>query len=111
MKIYYYCSSCKEENHFKSNNKFDLQMELNSDEVVVNCNKCDKQDKKHINRLHSKPNYIFVFIGILLSIIVSIIMWDIGFASTLSFTIPFYLWLQEQKRVSTFNSYNLYRKR
>ena len=110
MRIYFFCSSCKEESYFKSNfsNRFDLQMNLNSDEISVCCKKCKQLNTKHLNRLHAKTNMITIIIGVLISII-TLSLWDLGFISTLSAIVPIAIWTQDQKRISDFNSHMINR--
>ncbi|MEP5341743.1 MAG: hypothetical protein ABJQ50_18665 [Algibacter sp.] len=72
-------------------------------EINERCKHCGNHTKRHINRLHADSNYINILGGILLAIIVTILFWDLGFLSSLSFSIPFTIWMIENKKASTFN--------
>ncbi|WP_298345972.1 hypothetical protein [uncultured Algibacter sp.] len=106
MKLSYYCSapSCKKLNYIKvkSNNRFDLKNEIGL-EINERCEHCGNHTKRHINRLHASPNYYIILGGLGLAIIVTILLWDFGFVSTLSGAIPIAIWMSEEKKASTFN--------
>ena len=106
MKLYYYCSSqsCKRLNsiNVKSKNRFDLKNEI-GEEMVDRCKYCGKHTKRHINRLHAEPNYYLIVGGVALAIIITIIIWDLGFVSTLTGTIPISIWIHEDKKANAFN--------
>lgn len=106
MKLFYYCSSksCKKINSIqvKSNNRFDLKEEI-GEEMRDRCKHCGNDTKRHINRLHAEPNYFIVLGGIVLAVIITILLWDLGFVSTLSGTIPIAIWMNENKKASAFN--------
>ena len=106
MKLYYYCSSpsCKKENliSVKSNNRYDLKNEI-GEEINERCTHCGSYTKRHINRLHAKPNYMIIGLGFLLAIVVTALLWDLGFVSTLSGSIPIGIWMYEERKASAFN--------
>lgn len=106
MKLHYYCSSpsCKKENSIKvkSNNRYDLKQEIGL-EINERCKHCGNHTKRHINRLHAKPNYFIILGGWVLAAIVTILLWNLGWISTLTGTIPIAIWMSEEKRASTFN--------
>ena len=101
MKLSYYCSapSCKKLNYIKvkSNNRFDLKNEIGL-EINERCEHCGNHTKRHINRLHASPNYYIILGGLGLAIIVTILLWDFGFVSTLSGAIPIAIWMSEEKK-------------
>jgi len=106
MKLYYYCSSpsCKKENYIKvkSTNRYDLKQEIGI-EINKRCKYCGHYTKRHINRLYAKPNYIIIAAGWIFAIIITVFLWDLGFVSSLSGTIPIAIWTIEEKRASAFN--------
>lgn len=106
MKLSYYCSnlSCKNLNYIKtkSNNRYDLKQEIGL-EINERCKKCGNHTKRHINRLHAAPNYINILGGGVLSIIITILFWDLGFISSLSFSLPITIGMIENKKASAFN--------
>lgn len=112
MKLSYRCESCKKENYIttKVNTRLELQMELNKDEIKDNCKSCGQTNTKHLNRLHAEQNYTKILIGVLIAALITVLMWDYGFVSTLSGSIPLYLWVGEQKKTSAFNSAMIRRK-
>ena len=106
MKLYYYCSapSCKKENTIsvKSNNRYDLNHEI-GEEINERCKHCGSHTKRHINRLHAKPNYLIIGLGVLAAIVLTILLWDLGFVSTLSGSVPIGVWMYEERKASAFN--------
>jgi len=105
MKLSYYCSSCKKENYIKTNapDRLTLHMELGVKEINERCKHCGNHTKKHINRLHAESNYTIIIGGVILAIIATILLWDFGFVSTLSGTLPILIWIDQNKKASSFN--------
>ncbi len=105
MKLSYICSSCKAQNFIqeKAETRIDLKMKLNSDSVRVNCRKCGKMDKKHINRIDAVVDYKVNLIGLLLGIISTVLVWQIGFIAAFTFVIPIFFWRHEMEKTSRFN--------
>lgn len=106
MKLSYYCSakSCQKLNYIKvqSKNRFDLKAELGL-EINERCKHCGNHTKRHINRLHSNPNYTIIIGGVVLAGIITIFIWNLGFVSTLTGSIPIGIWMHEEKKASAFN--------
>ncbi|TWO31086.1 hypothetical protein E1J38_014180 [Seonamhaeicola sediminis] len=106
MKLHYYCSnpSCKKLNAIKvkSTNRYDLKQEIGL-EINDRCKHCSHHTKRHINRLHASLNYFIIIGGVVLAAIITILIWDLGFVSTLTGTIPIAIWMNEEKRASAFN--------
>ena len=123
MKLYYYCStkSCQKVNTIvvKSNNRYDLKKEI-GEEINERCKYCGTFTKRHINRLHAKPNNINILIGTIIVIsIITILLLKYEFIhilpENLSFikfklvaflllaTIPIAIWRHENKKASNFN--------
>ena len=106
MKLHYYCSSpsCKKLNAIKvkSRNRYDLKQEIGI-EINERCKHCGNHTKRHINRLHAKPNYIIILSGVLASILFTILFWDLGFITTLSGSLPIAVWMHEEKKAHAFN--------
>ena len=105
MKLSYYCSSCKKENYLRTSapERFAFLEEYGSKEINEKCNNCGNYTIKDINRLHAEPNNLLIIGGIVLAIIITILLWDFGFVSTLSGSIPIAIWVNENKKASTFN--------
>ena len=80
-----------------------LLMELGTNEFNERCKYCGNFTKKHINRLYAEENYTFVILGFILAAIVTYFLWDFGFISTLTGTIPLWFWTEMKKKASTFN--------
>lgn len=111
MKLSYYCKSCNKKNHYQTNinDRFELQKEV-GDEINIRCTKCGTVNKKHINRLTAEPNRLYVIIGLVIAAILTILLWDLGFVSSLTLTIPIYLFFDAQKRASDYNKIMISRK-
>lgn len=107
MKLSYYCSSssCKKENYLKTKttNRHEFLMEYGKNELNERCNHCGNFTKRHINRLHAEPNKYIILGGVGTAVIATILLWDIGFISTLTFSIPIFIGASERKRTSAFN--------
>jgi hypothetical protein len=86
----------------KSSNRYDLKEEIGL-EINERCKHCGNHTKRHINRLHASPNYFIILGGVALAIIITILIWDLGFVSTLTGTVPIAIWMSEEKRASAFN--------
>ena len=106
MKLQYYCSSpsCGKSNtiRVKSNNRFDLKAEI-GEELNKRCKHCGHQTKRHINRLMAEPNYYLIIGGIIAAVLITVFIWDLGFVSTLTGSIPIAVWMSEKKKASNFN--------
>jgi len=111
MKLSYYCKSCNKKNFYqtKTKDRFELQKEV-GDEINLRCSKCGTVNKKHINRLFAVVNPTFILIGLVVAIIVTLLLWDFGLISTLSFTIPIFFLFDAQKRSSDYNKIMVSRK-
>lgn len=107
MKLSYYCSSnsCKKENYLKtkSTNRHEFLLEYGKNELNERCKHCGNFTKRHINRLHAEPNNYAIIGGVILAAIVTILLWDLGFISTLTASIPIFIGANERKKTSSFN--------
>ncbi len=105
MKLSYYCSSCKKENHIKTKtqDRFAFFIEYGSNEINERCKYCGHFTKRHINRLHAEPNNLIIILSFLIALIITILLWDFGFVSTLTATIPLWFWIDQKKKASAFN--------
>lgn len=105
MKLSYYCGSCKKENYIKTNtsDRHALHMELGVKEINERCKECGHHTKKHINRLHAEPNYSIIIGGVIVAVVLTILLWDLGYVSALTGVIPFALWADQSKKTSGFN--------
>jgi hypothetical protein len=78
-------------------------MELGKDEIESTCINCCKTTSKHINRLHAEQNNLLIIASIGVAVIVTILLWNYGFVSALSGTIPVFVWMDQNKKTSIFN--------
>ena len=112
MNLYTTCSSCKENLKVKSVaiTRPDLQMEK-GDEFKVNCQKCGKIDKIHVNDVKAEPSKIVLLIGLIFGIIVTVfLLYFYGAIGTVSAIIPILFLQQQMKSTKSFNSYIIRRK-
>ncbi|WP_281988565.1 hypothetical protein [Aquimarina aggregata] len=112
MRLEYTCSSCKKQNKYVpiAATRGDLQMKV-GDEVTVNCDNCGKNDKKHINRIDAVVDTKKMLIAFVISTIVTLVLFGFfGLVGTITFSIPFLMWVQESKSISNFNSYKIRRR-
>lgn len=86
----------------KSSNRLDLKMEI-GEEINERCKHCGNHTKRHINRLRAEPNNAVILVGLVIAGIFTVFLWDFGFVSTLTGTIPIAIWANENKKSSAFN--------
>lgn len=104
MKLYYYCSSCQKENSFKTKatNRFELQEERGN-HINERCKKCGTIVKRRINRVHARANKSYVLLSFGLCIFLTLLLWELGWVATLTFTIPIMIWRSADIQASKFN--------
>ncbi|MEP0266268.1 hypothetical protein [Dokdonia sp.] len=113
MKLYYYCSSCQEENSFKTKatNRFELQTERGNT-IHERCKHCGIVVKRRINRVHAKPNKWMLIIGGLIGISLTIMaivftlavsLFVVVISIPIISSIPFIAWREQDKKASAFN--------
>jgi endogenous inhibitor of DNA gyrase (YacG/DUF329 family) len=113
MRLTYTCRICKKQNFLQHKEKTrpELQMKMAAEEVKVNCNNCGKFDKRHINRITAIADYRVIFMGVILGILGTIILWNfLGAIAIFTFSIPLYFWRYESEQAHKFNSYAIKRK-
>ena len=111
MKLYTHCSGCGEEIKIKSSatDRRKLQMKY-GDEMQVNCQHCEKLEKKPLHKIRAEVNSFHLFIAFGASTLLSIVIWlAFGLIGTVLFIIPFVFWLQQMNAARSFNSYSIRR--
>tara|TARA_R110002049_G_scaffold148688_1_gene311596 strand:- start:1232 stop:1564 length:333 start_codon:yes stop_codon:yes gene_type:complete len=105
MKLSYRCNSCKEDNTIKNKatDRHGLLMERGSNEFNERCKHCGNFTKKHINRLYAVDDYTLLLVGFVVAAIATILLWDLGFISSLTLGIPIWFFSEMKKKSSTFN--------
>jgi hypothetical protein len=112
MSLYTVCKSCKESISVKSSasTRPELQMEQ-GDDFSVNCQTCGKVDKIHVNDVKSEINKTTIFIGLILGVVITIVLWVVyGAIGTVSMIIPLLFWQQQMNSAKSFNSFMIRRK-
>lgn len=112
MRLEFTCSQCKIQNNFTpvTTTRGELQMKI-GDEVEVACGYCNKEDKKHINRIDAVVDNRKIVIALVISAVVTVILFSIfGLIGTITITIPVLIWIQESKSTNHFNSYKIRRR-
>lgn len=104
MKLYYYCSSCNKENSFttKATNRFELQEERGN-EINERCVYCGTIAKRRINRVHAKPNFLWVIVALVIGAIATVFLWQLGWIASLTFAFPILVWQYINNEASQFN--------
>ncbi|WP_349554639.1 hypothetical protein [Pseudotenacibaculum sp. MALMAid0570] len=88
----------------------ELQMEK-GDEFTINCQKCGKIAKIHVNDVKAEINKVIIIIGLVLGIVTTVFLWNyFGAIGTVSAIIPILFWQQQMRSVRSFNSYTIRRK-
>jgi len=102
----YYCksTSCERKNYLKvkSNNRFELQQEIGN-EVKRNGFFCGTYAVTHINRLHLEIGKWVMVMTLITCVILSALLFIVGWISTVTFTIPIWFYFDQQKRANLFN--------
>ncbi|WP_103863832.1 hypothetical protein [Aquimarina sp. I32.4] len=81
------------------------------DEVAVTCKYCNKEEKKHINRIDAVVDSRKILLAFIISAIVTIALMSLyGLIALAMIAIPFGVWVQEGKSTHYFNSYKIRRK-
>lgn len=107
MRLSYYCAStsCGKINYInvKSDNRYDLKDEI-GEEFNERCKHCGRHTKKHINRLYGEMNMTIVWTALLTAVVLTVIVWKIGFISgAVTFGIPGFFWFDQKRRATKFN--------
>jgi hypothetical protein len=112
MKLFTNCIACQEQIAIKSyaSTRSDLEQEKGAS-FRLNCNYCGKDQEKHVNDVRAKGNHLIIIVGIVLSVIVTILLWNVfGAIGGVSVGIPLLIWQQQNSTVNTFNSYLVRRR-
>ncbi|OEK07721.1 hypothetical protein A8C32_16585 [Flavivirga aquatica] len=112
MNLYTYCKSCKSNINIKSSasTRPDLQMEK-GEEFNVNCQNCGHVEKKYVNDIKAESSKIVMFIGLVIAILATIILWISFRGIALAvLVIPILFWQQQMSATKSFNSYMIRRK-
>ena len=105
------CASCNEPIVVKSNASTRPNLAKENGEILhLEYTKCRNITKKHVNDIQAKENLVFIAAGILISLIVTLVLWNIlaGF-STISLAIPLLIWQGDSKAAHSFIRYRLKR--
>ena len=111
MKLITTCNSCKHPIGIKSNatTRPYLEQEL-GEYFSVNCSNCANNSKKHINEVVAIENGIYLAVGLIVGLILTVIFFFmLGALALASFTIPILIWKSQSSSVHTFNSYMITR--
>ncbi len=105
MRLSYNCSSCKKENHLKTNaqDRYAFLQEYGDYDFKEKCKHCGNVTKKSINRLYAEPNKIILIGGLVLGIVVTLFLLQFSFISLLTLTIPIGVWVNQNNKTSIFN--------
>jgi len=80
------------------------------DTFNLNCIDCGSNSEIHVNEVSAKENFTIIIAGIIVSVIVTVILWQVlGAIGTITIGIPMLMWGQQAKSVSAFNGYMLRR--
>jgi len=104
MTVSYYCKSCKKNNKIKTKakNRFELQQEIGN-EINYRCTSCGTLENRHINRLSADPNYTIFFISLFVSVILTVLLWNVGFIAMVTLMLPFWAYFDSLKKANLFN--------
>jgi hypothetical protein len=112
MKIISTCKSCKSPTKLKTGatNRPDLIKEQ-GEEININCSNCGNNQKHHVNDFQAVANPTFAIIAAIISLILSVVLWNsVGIIGTASIIIPLLIWKQQMSTTAIFNNYRTRRK-
>ena len=93
MKLITECSKCNKETKIKAllvDDRIGLAQNKGN-EFENTCSHCGHTDKIHVDKVFAVENFIVPIIGlfsVIGALIITILLWDYGFVSTLSFAFP-----------------------
>lgn len=105
---YTICPKCGEKNPFKSmvNDRVELERELGMDHRV-RCKHCGYVYTASVNDVMARPNPVIIGISVVVSIILTVLIFRLGFIAFLSVALPIIVWRTQEKMASTFNRYRV----
>ena len=101
------CAFCSEPIVVKSRASTRPELAKEKGELLpLECTKCRNITQRHVNDIKAKENLVFIAAGILISLIVTLVLWNIlaGF-STISLAIPLLIWQGESRAAHSFNEH------
>jgi len=108
MKLTATCKSCKIPNPIKSMamTRPDLAMDK-GEEFNLNCKSCGVNSIVHVNQVKVSSSPIPIVIGVIVSLILTLVLLRVGWIAAATFVIPVYIWRQQQASESAWNRYRL----
>jgi len=105
MVLSYLCKSCKKKNllKIKAVDRFEFQKKIGADELNPRCKHCGTIEKRHINRFTAEPSESLVYLAIGLTMILTVVVFFMGFIATLALSIPIAIYYAAQRNASLFN--------
>ena len=104
------CQSCKIKNKISIEEEDRVQLQMKKgEEISFTCKSCHKKEKIHINNIYAEPSKIVYIIAIVVSVLMTILFWNLGFIITLSFGLPMLIFLYQQNLARNFNNYKIRR--
>ncbi|WP_430908560.1 hypothetical protein [Maribacter sp. 2-571] len=107
MRLTYSCTACKAQQYFlpKHPSRAALQMQY-GDMVKVNCQKCGKTEKKHLNKISAVVDARIIAVGFVLGLIATVLLWNyVGVVASVTLSLPMLVWNHENGKVGHFNRY------
>ena len=105
---YYDCPSCKSKNKVSidADDRGQLQKQI-GDEIGCSCSSCHKKEKIHINKIYAESTKIGFILGFVISCVITMLFWNLGFAIVLTFGLPMAIYLYQQSLARNFNNYRI----
>jgi DNA-directed RNA polymerase subunit RPC12/RpoP len=105
---FFYCTNCNKENKIKieEDDRGTLQMKK-GEQVSYTCTECHKKDRVHINQINAKPNKVILIGSVVVSIILTLFLLNLGIIASISFGLPVSVYLYQQNLAKSFNSYKI----
>ncbi len=108
MYLYTTCKTCSARNRIKSNATTRPDLERDKGVTFVfNCKDCAINQSTHVNDVRAEMSSFPMVLAIVLGLVLTVLLYIVGWIAMATIAIPFYMWRQQQNDVHFFNSYRL----
>ena len=105
MKLYITCSSCHKDIKLdkKANTKFEFERKFGKN-IEIACPHCGASNTKHVNRTFAKPQWYWIGISLVGSLVLSLILvLYLGIFGFLFISLPGVMAIGQQKSINAYN--------
>lgn len=108
INFHFDCPSCKAKNNVSIDAEDRGQLQMKKGEKIdFSCYSCLKKEKIHINKIYAEPSKNIYIAAFIISVLLTIVFWNLGFIITLSLGFPMIVYLYQQNLSRNFNNYKI----